>query len=84
MDALRHNTEVMRRAAGDRFLWVVAKANAYGHGLENAAKAFSEADGIVILDISDAPRLRAAGWKKPILMIEGFFDPEDIPVLEKA
>ena len=84
MDALRHNTEVMRRAAGDRFLWVVAKANAYGHCLENAAKAFSEADGIVILDISDAPRLRAAGWKKPILMIEGFFDPEDIPVLEKA
>ena len=65
-------------------LWAVCKANGYGHGLENVVQGFSGADGIAILDISDAPRLRKLGWTGRILMIEGFFDREDLPVIEQA
>ena len=74
MDALRHNCQKMREAARGRFLWAVVKANGYGHGLEHIVKGFAEADGLAILDIGDALKLRRLGWKKRILMIEGFFD----------
>ncbi|MDL2058386.1 alanine racemase [Mesosutterella sp. AGMB02718] len=84
MNALRHNEAKMREAAAGRTLWAVCKANGYGHGLANCLKAFEDADGIAILDIEDAVKARELGWKKRILMIEGFFDAEDLPVLEKA
>ena len=71
MDALRHNCQKMREAARGRFLWAVVKANGYGHGLEHIVKGFAEADGLAILDIGDALKLRRLGWKKRILMIEG-------------
>lgn len=81
--ALRHNLEVARRNAGSAKVWAVIKANAYGHGLLRAAKALEAADGFALLDLIDALKLRAAGVKKPILLLEGFFQPKDIPLLEK-
>lgn len=84
MDALRHNCQKMREAARGRFLWAVVKANGYGHGLEHIVKGFAEADGLAILDIGDALKLRRLGWKKRILMIEGFFDEEDLGPIQEA
>ena len=84
MDALRHNCQKMREAARGRFLWAVVKANGYGHGLEHIVKGFAEADGLAILDIGDALKLRRLGWKKRILMIEGFFDEEDLEPIQEA
>ena len=37
------------------------KANAYGHGLERAARALDGADGFAVLDFQEAARLRVAG-----------------------
>lgn len=62
-------------------MFAVVKANAYGHGLLRAAGALQEADGFALLDLSDAVRLREAGVAKPILLLEGFFDPADLQVL---
>src|SRR5262249_2921446 len=76
--ALPHNLEVAGRHAGDAKIWAVLKANAYGHGIPRVAKAVAAADGIAILDFADAARLRESGYAKPILMIEGFFQPEDV------
>lgn len=59
-------------------IWAVIKANAYGHGIENAVRAFEQADGLAMLDLNEAIRCREAGWTKPILMLEGFFSPADI------
>ena len=59
------------------------KANAYGHGLLRAAQAMAAADGFAILDFVDALRLRNSGVEKPILMIEGFFKPEDIELVSR-
>lgn len=83
MGALRHNLQRMREAACGRTLWAVVKANAYGHGLLRAARAFEKADGLALIDLCDAEKVRHDGWSKRILLLEGFFDASDIPLLEK-
>ena len=83
MGALRHNLQRMREAAKGRTLWAVVKANAYGHGLLRATRAFEEADGLALIDLCDAQKVREQGWTKRILLLEGFFDESDLPLLEK-
>src|SRR5438874_10570712 len=79
--ALAHNLLVAKAYAKGARLWAVVKANAYGHGVERAARALDAADGFAVLDFQEAVRLRAAGVNKPILMLEGFFQPIDLPLL---
>jgi alanine racemase len=81
--ALRHNLTVARGFAGGAKLWAVLKANAYGHGLERAARAMDAADGFAVLDFQEAARLRATGVKKPILMLEGFFEAADLALVQE-
>jgi alanine racemase len=81
--ALKHNLDIARRYAAGSKVWAVIKANGYGHGLLRVAKALEAADGFALLDMVDALRLRSAGVSKPILMLEGFFKPQDLPFLEK-
>lgn len=81
LPALRHNLALARRHAGSARVWAVVKANAYGHGLERAMHAFADADGLGLIEIDAAVRLRALGWSKPILLLEGFFDASDLPLL---
>jgi alanine racemase len=65
------------------FVWAVIKANAYGHGVDNAVRAFSNADGLAMLDLAEAVRCRVAGWTGPILLLEGFFEPADIALVDQ-
>src|SRR5438477_9914411 len=81
--ALSHNFMVAKAYAGGAKIWAVLKANAYGHGLERAARALAAADGFAVLDFQEAARLRSAGITKPILMLEGFFKPVDLPLLHQ-
>jgi alanine racemase len=81
--ALAHNLAIARQHAGAAKVWAVLKANAYGHGLLRAAQALSAADGYAVLDFVDALKLRSAGVDKPILMLEGYFKPEDIALLSR-
>src|SRR3954471_21294974 len=88
--ALAHNLMVAKAyaargdpAASGAKLWAVLKANAYGHGVERAARALDGADGFAVLDFQEAARLRVAGCEKPILLLEGFFKPADVPLLHK-
>ena len=81
--ALAHNLTVARRHAGAAKIWAVIKANAYGHGIERAARALAAADGFAVLDLQEALRLRAAGVAKPILLLEGFFEPADLELVSK-
>jgi alanine racemase len=79
--ALAHNLELARRAAAPAKVWAVIKANAYGHGLLRVAQALKAADGFALLDFEEAIRLRIAGVQKPLLLLEGFFRAQDIPLL---
>ena len=79
--ALAHNLAIARSHVGAAKIWAVVKANAYGHGLLRTAAALHESDGFAMLDFADALRVRGSGVEKPILMLEGFFKPEDIALL---
>jgi alanine racemase len=81
--ALAHNLRVARTHAGRARIWAVIKANAYGHGLERAARALEAADGFAVLDFAEAERLRRAGVTQPILMLEGVFGASDVPLLSE-
>jgi alanine racemase len=81
--ALEHNLLVARAYAAGAKIWAVIKANAYGHGLERAARGLELADGFAVLDFQEAERLRLAGVAKPILMLEGFFKPADIALIHR-
>lgn len=78
--ALQHNLAVAKSHTPRAKIWAVVKANAYGHGLARALHAFSDADGLALIEVDAAVRVREAGWTKPILLLEGFFEPEDLPV----
>ncbi|MGH8675638.1 MAG: alanine racemase [Burkholderiales bacterium] len=81
--AMSHNLRVAREHAAQSKVWAVIKANAYGHGLLRAAQAFEAADGYAVLDFLEALKLRNAGVVKPILMLEGFFELDDVPLLAR-
>jgi alanine racemase len=83
LSALSHNLAQARLRAGARPVWAVVKANAYGHGIENAVRAFAAADGLAMLETDEAQRARAAGWRKPILLLEGVFAPRDFDLVEQ-
>ena len=57
----------------------MVKANAYGHGLERIAKALPQADAFGVARIDEALALRAGGVVKPIVLLEGFFEAQDLP-----
>ncbi|QRX82875.1 alanine racemase [Glaciimonas sp. PAMC28666] len=81
ISALQHNLRVARTRAPNSKVWAVVKANAYGHGLERAVRAFAEADGLALIEPDYAVRLRELGWEKPVLLLEGFFDASDLEVV---
>jgi len=78
LSALRHNLVVVRRNAPQARTYTVIKANAYGHGLLRAARAFESSEGFGILEIENAVRLRDAGYRQTILLLEGVFDVHDL------
>ena len=77
-DALAHNLRRARVAAPDARVWAVVKANAYGHGIEHAYAGLQGADGFALLDLAEAERVRALGWRGPVLLLEGCFEPRDL------
>ncbi len=81
--AVAHNIAQARAHAPDAKVWAVVKANAYGHGIENVYPALRAADGIALLDFSEAERIRSLGWRGPILLLEGCFEPRDLELCSR-
>lgn len=84
LDALRHNYAVAQRHASRSRVLAVVKANAYGHGIERVARALTLADGFATLELDGAVALREGGFAREILLMEGFFTPNELPVIAKA
>ncbi|MGI9026173.1 MAG: alanine racemase [Burkholderiaceae bacterium] len=80
--AIAHNIAIVRKAAPHSKVWAVLKADAYGHGLihllTDSSPALVRADGIAILETATAETLRELGWRLPVLLLEGCFDPADL------
>ncbi|MFC0141791.1 catabolic alanine racemase DadX [Erwinia mallotivora] len=80
--ALRHNLAIARQAATHSRIWSVVKANAYGHGIDRVWQSLSDTDGFALLNLEEAILLRERGWKKPILLLEGFFHADELAALD--
>lgn len=77
---MAHNLRVAKRLAGAARVFAVVKANAYGHGLSRARRAFAAADGFAVLTLEEAANLRMMGVDQPILLLEGVFGADEIAV----
>jgi alanine racemase len=82
-EALRQNLARVRAAAPDAKVWGVVKANAYGHGIERVWEGLRGADGFALLDLQEAERVRALGWRGPILLLEGVFEARDLELCSR-
>jgi alanine racemase len=82
-DAFLHNLARVRECAPDARVWAVVKADAYGHGIERAYDGLRGADGFALLDLAEAERVRALGWRGPVLLLEGVFEPRDLELCSR-
>ena len=76
--ALAHNLGVVKAAAPHSRVLAVIKANGYGHGLLRVARGLRAADGFAVLSVDEAAQLRGAGYTHPIVLLEGFFHPDEL------
>lgn len=69
LDAVRTNVAHLRAVIGCRHTMAVVKANGYGHGAVQVARAAlaGGADWLGVADIDEALALRAAGIQAPVL-----------------
>ncbi|QJC30228.1 alanine racemase [Enterobacteriaceae endosymbiont of Neohaemonia nigricornis] len=80
---IQHNLNVIRNLVFPSKIWSVLKANAYGHGINNIWKSLILTDGFAVLNLSEAIFLRKKYHNKPILLLEGFFNINDLYLIYK-
>ncbi|MEP4146510.1 MAG: alanine racemase [Halioglobus sp.] len=77
--ALRHNLQHARQLAPHSKAMCVVKANGYGHGALNVARALAPlTDALAVACIEEAIELRDGGIDVPILLLEGVFQPQEL------
>jgi alanine racemase len=81
--ALAHNYALLKSKAPNARAFAVVKANAYGHGIDFAARALRGADGFATLELESAIRLRDLGITQSILMLEGFFHDDELALFDR-
>ena len=78
LDALKHNYEIIKNTVtpGCRIIAVV-KADAYGHGVENVVKEFSDCgcDFFAVSNLEEALQVRSANADSSVLIL-GYTPPE--------
>lgn len=80
LDALRHNLARVRELAPKSRIVAIVKANGYGHGATRLLPALGNADMLGVACIEEAMALRDAGARQPILLLEGVFEAEELPL----
>ena len=79
--ALTANLARVRVLAPGAAVRAVVKANAYGHGLARVLPALDDADGLALIEVDAAVGLRDSGYRRPILLLEGFFDERELDAI---
>lgn len=80
-DALRHNLSRVKHYAPQSRVMAVIKANAYGHGAVVAAESLEQADAFALASAGEAIRLRQVGVSKPLVVLQGFADADELRLL---
>ena len=77
--ALRHNIRLIKSFAPNQKLLAMIKANAYGQGLLPAAHILADqVDGFGVARLREALEIQETGYTGKILLVEGFFDREEL------
>ncbi len=79
--AFEHNLGVARKFAPASKIMAVVKADAYGHGLADVLPSFSSADGFAVVGVDAAMQCRAAFPDKPVVLLEGAFEADELPLM---
>ncbi|MEO1854816.1 alanine racemase [Chromohalobacter sp.] len=83
LDALRRNYCLARDQAPHSRAMAVVKADAYGHGAVACADALRDlAPAFAVACLEEALTLREAGITQPIVLLEGFFDAAELPLID--
>jgi alanine racemase len=78
LDAIRHNYRYLKQqAAGSRVIAVI-KADAYGHGAVEVARALAGADAFAVATVYEAMQLRQAGVEQPMIILGGVIDQQEM------
>ena len=76
--ALKDNLSCVRKKSAQSQILCVVKANAYGHGIERVFEGLRGSDGFGVLEVCEAQTLRDLGFRGPIILLEGVFDPREL------
>lgn len=77
--ALKHNLSIVKQHAPKSRVMAVVKADAYGHGILDVAKAIvGDTDAFAVACLSEAITLREAGIDKKILCFEGMRSADEL------
>ncbi len=80
--ALRANLQRVSVCAPSQRIMAVIKANGYGHGAIRVAKVLEpQVDAFAVACIEEALPLREAGITVPIVLLEGFFHRDELPLI---
>lgn len=83
--AIRHNYRTAKALSAGAQVVAVVKANGYGHGAIPVARALdAEADSFAVACTEEAMELREVGIRRPILLLEGVFDPAELVIADHA
>lgn len=83
LSALRLNLQRVRQLAPRARAVAVVKANGYGHGIVRVARALDGADAFGVASIDEALELRSAGISQRIVLLEGFFEAAELPLIQQ-
>ena len=82
--ALQANLCLVKNHAPQQKIMAVVKANAYGHGAARIANTIAnEVDGFAVCCLEEALQLRDININQPITILEGFFHPDELPIIAK-
>jgi alanine racemase len=77
-NALSNNLRRVRALSPDSLIMAVIKADAYGHGMLAAAAQLDEAELFAVAMPDEAFALRESGCIKPVLVLHGFCNIEEL------
>ena len=78
LDAVQHNLAKVRSCAPGAKVMALVKANGYGHGMLRIAEALQDVDAFAVARVNEGIRLRKAGFKNRIAVLEGFTCAEEL------
>lgn len=82
LTAVRNNYQLALNQSITSTVLAVVKANAYGHGAIAVSQALADiAPAFAVACIEEAEQLVVAGIKKPIVLLEGFFESDELPII---